>query len=327
MPRPHVYVTRRIPQPALDLLAQHLSLAYWPSETEPVPPEALRQELAQADGVLSFFTDRWDQERLGWAPQLKVLANMAVGYDNIDVAACTQRGILVTNTPGVLTETTADLAFALLLATARRIPEADKLVRFGGWTGIAPLFMAGQAVHGATLGIIGMGRIGQAVARRAKGFGMRIRYHNRRLDPAAETELGAEYRSLDDLLRESDFVVILTPRTPETTGLIGARELGLMKRTACLINVARGGIVDEAALYQALVSGQIWAAGLDVWAEEPVPADHPLLSLPNLVALPHIGSATIQTRTAMAVLAAENLVAALTGRTVPSPVNPEVLAN
>jgi glyoxylate reductase len=321
MSRPHVFVTRLVPQPALDLLRQHLSVSVWESETDPVPPEVLRSELAEAGGVLSFFTDHWDRERLGWAPRLKVLANMAVGYDNIDVAACTERGILVTNTPGVLTETTADLTFALLLAAARRIPEADKLVRAGGWTGHAPTFMAGRQVAGATLGIIGMGRIGQAVARRALGFGMRILYQNRRRDEAAEAALGAEYRTLDALLAESDFVVLLCPRTPETVGLIGARELGLMKPTAVLVNAARGGIVDEAALYEALVAGRLWAAGIDVWAVEPVPVSNPLLRLPNVVALPHIGSATIETRTAMAVHAAENLVAVLTGGRPLSPVN------
>lgn len=323
MSRPHVFVTRQMPQPALDLLRQHLSVSVWESETEPVPAEVLWTELAHADGLLSFFTDRWDRERLGWAPKLKVLANMAVGYDNIDVAACTERGILVTNTPGVLTEATADLTFALLMATARRIPEADKLVRAGGWTMNAPTFMAGRQVYGATLGIIGMGRIGQAVARRGLGFGMRVLYHNRR---PIESGFPAEYRDLDALLAESDFVVILCPRTPETVGLIGARELGLMKETAVLVNAARGGIVDEAALYEALATGRLWAAGLDVWAEEPVPVSNPLLQLSNLVALPHIGSATIETRTAMAVHAAENLVAVLSGKDPLSPVNPGVLS-
>lgn len=318
MSRPHVFVTRQMPQPALDLLRQHLSVSVWESETEPVPAERLRAELAQADGVLSFFTDRWDRERLDWAPRLRVLANMAVGYDNIDVAACTERGILVTNTPGVLTEATADLTFALLLAAARRIPEADKLVRSGGWTAMGPTLMAGRQVSGATLGIIGMGRIGQAVAQRGLGFGMRVLYHNRR---PVETDLPAEYRPLDALLAESDFVVVLCPRTPETVGLIGARELGLMKETAVVVNAARGGIVDEGALYEALATGRLWAAGIDVWETEPVPVSHPLLSLSNVVALPHIGSATIETRTAMAVHAAENLVAVLTGKEPLSPVN------
>lgn len=325
MSRPHVFVTRQMPEPAMDLLRQHLSVSVWESATEPVPADLLRSELAKADGVLSFFTDRWDQERLALAPNLKILANFAVGYDNIDVAACTERGILVTNTPGVLTEATADLAFALLMAAARRIPEADQTVKAGGWTAMAADFMEGRSVFGGTLGIIGMGRIGQAVARRAVGFGMRILYQNRRRDEAAEAALGAEYRSLDALLTESDFVVVLCPRTPETIGLIGARELGLLKPTAVLVNVARGRIVDEAALYEALTAGRLWAAGLDVWAEEPVPVSNPLLGLSNVVALPHIGSATTEARTAMAVLAAENLVAVLTGKAPVSPVNPAVL--
>jgi glyoxylate reductase len=317
MSRPHVFVSRQVPEPAIDLLRQHLSVSVWPSE-EPVPPEVMRREVAEADGILAYFTDRWDAERIAWAPRLKVLANMAVGFDNIDVTACTAAGIQVTNTPGVLTDAVADLTFGLLLATARRVVEADKAVRSGGWEGITSTFMLGRQVSGATMGIIGMGRIGQAVAQRALGFGMRVLYHNRR---PVDADLQAEYRSLDALLAESDFVVVLCPRTPETMGLIGARELGLMKPTACLINVARGGIVDEAALYEALVSGRLWGAGLDVWAEEPVPVSNPLLELPNVVALPHIGSATFETRTAMAVHAAENLVAVLTGGKPLSPVN------
>ncbi|MFS8640242.1 MAG: NAD(P)-binding domain-containing protein, partial [Symbiobacteriaceae bacterium] len=212
-----------------------------------------------------------------------------------------------------------------LLAAARRLYEGQRIIVEGRWKNWSPMFMTGQDVYGATLGIIGAGRIGQAVARRARGFDMRILYHNRRPNPQFEAEVGAAYRSLDDLLRESDFVVVLVPLTPETRGLIGARELALMKPTAVLVNAARGPVVDERALYEALRDRRIFAAGLDVFEQEPVPPDHPLLSLPNVTAVPHIGSASVRTRTRMATLAAENLVAALTGKEPPTPVNPEVL--
>lgn len=244
--------------------------------------------------------------------------------DNINVADCTARGVLVTNTPGVLNETSADLAWGLMLAAARRIPEGDRLVRAGGWKTWSPMLMTGQDVFGATLGVVGFGRIGQAVARRARGFNMKVLYYDVKPIPAA-AKLGAEYRALDDLLRESDFVSLHVNLTPETRGMIGRRELGLMKPTAVLVNTARGGVVDEAALYDALKTGQIWAAGLDVFETDPVPVDHPLLSLDNVVACPHAGSASIATRVRMATLAAENLVAGVIGGTPPTPVNPEVL--
>lgn len=326
MARPLVYITRQIPEPALNIIAEACDYRIWPSETDPVPAEVLNREIADVDGVFTLLTERWDGARLAHAPRLRVLANMAVGYDNINVADCTARSVLVTNTPGVLTETTADLTWALLMATARRIPEAERVLKSGRWKSWYPMMLVGQDVYGATLGIVGMGRIGRAVARRARGFGMEILYANRRPDPEAEGELGARFRTLDLLLARSDFVVILVPLSAETRNLIGARELSLMKPNASLIVVARGGIVDEAALCDALSARRIWAAGLDVWAQEPVPTDHPLLALENLVALPHIGSGSIATRTRMATLAAENLVAALSGKRPPSPVNPEVLA-
>lgn len=321
--RPRVYITRRLPTEAVNIVADACDYRMWDSEDQPVPDEVLDKEIAEVDGVLSLLTERWDAARLARAPRLRVIANMAVGYDNIDVAACTARGVLVTNTPEVLTETTADLAFALMMAVARRIPQAERTLRSGGWISWSPMGFVGQDVWGATLGVIGFGRIGQAVARRAKGFGMRVLYHSRRRKVEAEAVLGAEYRSLDDLLRESDFIVVLVPLTPTTRRLIGRRELALMKPTAVLVNVGRGGVVDEDALYEALKAGHLWGAGLDVWEHEPVPLDHPLLTLENVVALPHIGSASVATRTRMATLAAENLVAALTGQQPPSPINPE----
>jgi len=245
---------------------------------------------------------------------LKIVSNMAVGYNNIDIEAAREQGIIVTNTPGVLTETTADLTFGLLLATARRMMEAENDVRKGNWTSWSPMGYTGMDVGGATLGIIGMGRIGEAVARRAKGFNMRVLYNNRNRKLEAEAEYGFEFMELDGLLAEADFVVILTPLKPETVGLISARELKLMKNTAVLVNVSRGGIVDEMALFEALKAGTIWAAGLDVFKTEPVPLDNPLLTLPNVTVLPHIGSASIKTRLAMMNLNAQAIMAVLEGR-------------
>jgi glyoxylate reductase len=255
------------------------------------------------------------------APRLRVIAVAAVGYNLIDVAAATRRGILVTNTPGVLTETTADMAWALMLATARRVAEGDRFVRAGRWKGVTWSLMLGRDVQGATLGIIGLGRIGKAIARRASGFGMRVLYHTRRPDPEAE-RLGAAYRSKADLLREADFVVLSVPLTPETRGLIGDAELALMKPSAYLVNVARGPVVDEAALVRALQEGRLAGAGLDVFEDEP--RVHPaLVELDQVVLTPHIGSASRATRLAMATRAAENCVAALAGQRPPNLVNPE----
>ncbi|HWQ11170.1 MAG TPA: D-glycerate dehydrogenase [Roseiflexaceae bacterium] len=331
MPRPHVYITRRIPRPALDIIAAACDYASWDVEETPVPRDVLLRAVVEADGIFTLLTDRVDAELLDAAPRLRVVANMAVGYDNVDLSALTARRVLLTNTPGVLTDTTADLAFALMLATARRIVEGQKLIEAGGWTNWSPMFMTGQDVSGATLGIVGAGRIGAALARRAVGFDMRILYHNRRPAPELEADVrarGGHIRyapELDQLLQESDFVVVLVPLTPETRGMFGAREFALMKPTAVFVNVARGAVVREQELVEALKAGRPWAAGLDVFEREPIGADHPLLALPNVVAVPHIGSASVATRTRMAMLAAENLVAALTGRPVPSPVNPEVL--
>ncbi|MGC8842726.1 MAG: 2-hydroxyacid dehydrogenase, partial [bacterium] len=248
-----------------------------------------------------------------------------VGYDNIDVKEATRRKIMVTNTPGVLTETTADLTFALILATARRLVEADKFTRSGKWKSWGPMLFLGRDVYGATLGIIGMGRIGQAVARRAKGFNMKIIYYSRRRNEEAEKELGAEYRELHSLLKEADIITIHTPLTEETYHLIGEKELSLMKPSAILINTARGAVVDQRALFKALKEKRIFGAGLDVYEKEPIDADDPLLELDNVVVLPHIGSATVETRGRMARMAAENLLAGLRGEIPQNLVNPEVL--
>jgi len=323
--KPKVYITRRIPEEALRLIQEHSQVDCWDEEDRPVPREVLEEKIREIDGLYCLLTETIDQAMLERARKLKVISNMAVGYNNIDVAAATRRGIMVTNTPGVLTETTADLTFALLMATARRIVEASDFLRTGQWSTWSPMLLTGQDVYGATLGIIGLGRIGEALAKRAKGFDMRVLYHSRTRKEEAERSLGVIYAELDALLQEADFVCVMTPYTPQTHHLIGARELSLMKRSAILINTARGGIVDEEALYDALLNQTIWAAGLDVFAEEPVLPDHPLLTLPNVVTLPHIGSASVKTRKRMAELAAVNLIKALRQERPDHLVNPEVL--
>ncbi|MBW3623171.1 MAG: D-glycerate dehydrogenase [Armatimonadetes bacterium] len=315
---PTVFITRHIPEEALRIIRSAADVRVWPEELPP-SPEELRRECEGVDGLYCMLTDRIDGALLDATPRLKVISTMSVGYDHIDVSACRERGILLGHTPGVLDETTADLAFALILASGRRIAEADRFVRAGKWETWSPMFMTGQEVHGATLGIVGIGRIGQAVARRARGFGMRLLYHSRSPKPESEG-LGAEYRSMDDLLRESDFVSLHVPLTEETRGLIGARELAVMKPTAHLINTARGPVVDQRALSDALARGQIAGAGIDVFEMEPVSIEEPLLALENVTVLPHIGSATVATRTKMARMAADNLVAGLQGKPMPHPI-------
>lgn len=294
----------------------------------PLPPAGLRELCADADALICLLTDRVDEALLGAAPRLSVVANVAVGYDNIDVSAATRAGVAVTNTPGVLTEATADLAFALLLAVARRVPEGDAFLRAGRYTHWKlAQEQLGLDVHGQTLGIIGLGQIGRAVARRAfHGFGMRVLYHSRtRLDPTEEVELGVTYVELDRLFAESDFVSLHAPLTEETRHIVDRRALTLMKPTAVLINTSRGPLVDEAALVEALRSGAIAGAGLDVYEREP--EVHPgLLELrERVVLLPHLGSATLPTRRRMADMAVLNVLAALSGRRPPNLVNPEVL--
>ncbi len=313
-----VIVTREIPSAGL-----HLLEGFDVSVLHERPPERgeLLEAVRGASGVLSTATEKMDGEVMDAAGDgLKVIANMAVGYDNIDVKAAQERGVVVTNTPGVLDETTADVAFMLVLAAARRLGEGERLLRAGRWEWWGPKQLRGVDVWGKNLGIVGMGRIGQAVARRARGFGMEVLYHNRSRNEDAENELGARYLGLEDLLRESDFVSIHTPLSDETRHLIGERELGLMRETAILVNTSRGPVVDEGSLADALENGRIFAAGLDVYEEEP--KVHPkLLELENVVLAPHIGSASMETRDRMATLAAENLRAVLSGEPAKTPVD------
>jgi glyoxylate reductase len=316
-----VFVTRRLPGDALDVLARHAAVDLWPDELPP-PYETIMRHVRDADGLICLLTDRIDGALLDVAPRLRVISNLAVGYDNIDVAAATARGIPVGNTPGVLTETTADLAFALILAAARRIVEADAFVRHGKWRTWDPGLLLGHDVHGATLGIVGFGKIGQAVARRATGFGMRVLYTSR---SRVSTDLGARV-DLDTLLLESDFVSLHVPATEETVGMIGERELALLKRTAILVNTARGSVVDQPALVRALRAGTIAGAGLDVAAVEPLPFDDPLLRAPNVTLRPHIGSASHATRARMATMAVENCLAGLRGDPLPNSVNAAALS-
>ena len=316
-----VFVTRRLPGDAVERLRASAEVDVWPGELPP-PYEELARRTAAADGLICLLTDRVDRALIEGAPQLRVISTMAVGYDNIDVAAATARGIPVGHTPGVLTETTADLAFALLLACARRIVEAERLLRDGGWRTWDPGLLLGHDVHGATLGIIGFGKIGQAVARRATGFNMRVLYASR--SPGMEPHPPAERGSLDEVLRSADFVTLHVPLNGETRNMIGERELRSMKRTAILINTARGGVVDQKALVRALEEGWIAGAGLDVMEAEPLPPDDPLLRAPNVVLLPHIGSASHATRERMASIAVENCLAGLRGERLPHCVNPEV---
>lgn len=317
-----VYVTRKVPADCLGELAP-FTVDGWASEDVAVPQDILAQVVRGCDGLLCMLSERITPDLLDNAPHLKIIANCAVGYDNIDVAACTARSIAVTNTPGVLTEATADLTFGLLIAAARRITEGERLLRAGDWKSWSIMFLAGSDVHGATLGIIGLGRIGAAVARRGLGFGMRILYVGNNVCPE-QIGIQAERTGIDELLRRSDFVSVHVPLSDQTRGLIGARELGLMKNTAILINTARGPIIDETALIQALHDRRIGGAALDVMETEPIGPGHPLLDVPNLVLTPHIGSASVPTRRAMVALAARNLARGLAGEMPPALVNPQV---
>jgi lactate dehydrogenase-like 2-hydroxyacid dehydrogenase len=321
--RPKVFVSRRIPDEGLDPVLAACDADVWADELPPPRDELLRR-IAGCDGVLALLTDKVDDEFLDAAgPQLKVVANYAVGFDNIDVPACARRGVAVGNTPGVLTETTADLAFALLMAAARRVAEGSRYVRNGRWKTWGPLLLLGPDVHGSTLGIVGFGRIGQAMAKRAHGFGMRILYHDVQDVPeAVAASLGATYLPLEKLLAESDFVSLHVNLSPVTRHLINAESLAWMKPTAVLINTSRGPVIDQAALAAALTDGTIWAAALDVTDPEPIPMDDPLVGLDNCLIVPHIASASRATRGKMAAMAAANLLAGVRGEPLPTPVEP-----
>jgi glyoxylate reductase len=323
--KPKAYVTRLIPEEALKKLSENADYHIWEGEL-PVPREVLLREVSGVDAVLSLLTDKIDTAVMDAAPKLRVISNMAVGFDNVDVQEATKRKIMVCNTPEVLTDTTADFAFALLLAAARRVVEGERIVRAGKWKTWGPMILLGQDVHHATLGIIGLGRIGAEVAKRAKGFDMKVIYYDTVRRPDLEMKLGADFRDLRTLLAESDFVTIHTPLIPETYHLIGEEQFKLMKRTAILVNTARGPIVDPKALYNALRNRQIAYAALDVTDPEPIPLDDPLLALDNIVIAPHIASASVATRTKMALMAVDNLLAGLKGEKPPYIVNPEVLA-
>ena len=315
-----VLVTKRIYPEALEYLQQHAGVEYHDSQ-QSYPAGELLSRLRDKDGAISQLTDHFTAEVIGALPNLKVIANVAVGYDNIDIEAATKRNIIVTNTPGVLNETTADFAFAMLMAAARRVAEADRFLRAGRWREWSVDLLCGHDIHGRTLGLIGMGRIGQSVARRAHGFRMRVLYHDAtRQDAQSEKDLGIEFVPLETLLRESDFISLHVPLLPETEKLIGAGELAQMKKTAILVNTSRGPVVDENALAEALANGTIAAAGLDVFEREPE-VEPRLLKLENAVLAPHIASASTVTRKKMCMMAAENAVAALQGR------RPENLVN
>jgi glyoxylate reductase len=317
--RARVLVTRRIAPEALALLRGRFEVTQWDS-SEPIPRDRLVAAVADIQGILSLLTERIDRELFDLAPRLKIVANMAVGYDNIDLAAARERGVIVTNTPGVLTETSAEFAFVLILAAARRLKEAMRWVERGRWTTWDPLLLLGRDLEGATLGLVGYGRIAAAVARRAHGIGMRLGYYSRHAHPEDEERYALRRCELDALLRTSDVVSLHVPLTAATRHLIGQRELQLMQPTAFLVNTARGGVLDQQALHAALTAGTIAGAALDVTDPEPLPAEHALVQLDNCLVVPHIASASVATRTRMATLAAENIVAVLAGEPPITPV-------
>ena len=319
--RPRVFVARQIPEEGLAAVRAACDADVWIGELPPTRRELLHRVVG-CDGILTLLTDRVDDELLDAAgPGLKVVSNFAVGFDNIDLAACARRGIPVGNTPGVLTETTADLAWVLLMAAARRVAEGDRYVRDGQWKTWGPLLLLGPDVHGSTLGIVGFGRIGQAVARRAQGFGMNVLYHDvQRVADEISVPLGATFVTLEELLERSDFISLHVNLTAETRHLINARTLAAMKPTAVLVNTSRGPVIDQIALADALRDGVIWAAALDVTDPEPIPMNDPLVGLPNCLIVPHIASASRATRGKMAAMAAANLIAGVRGEPLPTPV-------
>jgi glyoxylate reductase len=326
MPKPKIYVTRELPERGLNMIKKYFDAEVWPDYAPP-PKNVIIDKVKNVDALVPLLSDKIDAEVFNAAPKLKIVSQLAVGFDNIDLAEATKRGIYVTNTPEVLTDTTADFAWALLMAVARRVAEADRYVRSGQWkVAWHPAMLSGRDVHGATIGVVGAGRIGYAVAKRAKGFDMKILFYD--VDPARteiEKNLGGKKVDLDTLLRESDFVTLHPPLMKETHHLINAEKLKLMKKTAYLINNSRGPVVDEKALYEALKKGQIAGAGLDVFEQEPASLDNPLLKLDNVVVAPHISSASLETRSKMSEMVADNLIAFFQGKKPANLVNTDVL--
>ncbi len=323
MAKPKVFVARLIPDEGLAMLRDLVDMKVWQDELPP-PRRVMLDEARQSDGLISLLTDKVDAELMDLNPRLKVISNYAVGYDNIDIPAATARGIPIGNTPGVLTDTTADLAFTLMMAVARRLQESIDFVRAGKWKTWGPMLLTGQDVHGATLGVVGFGRIGQGMAKRASGFGMRVLYYDVYRREDLEKSMGVTYADMDTLLHESDFVTLHTDLNESTRHMMNAAAFAKMKKTAIVVNTARGPIIDPQALYDALKTGKIGGAALDVTEPEPIPLDSPLLTLPNCLIVPHIASASVATRAKMAQMAAANLIAGLRGDKLPTCVNPEV---
>ncbi|MGM0753645.1 MAG: 2-hydroxyacid dehydrogenase [Bacillota bacterium] len=311
--KPSIYITRKLPESVITPLQKEFEVDMWEHEDVPVPRDILLHKAESASALLTMLSDKIDRELLQKSPSLRVVANLAVGHDNIDLEAAKEVGVTICNTPDVLTETTADLTFGLLMATARRIVEADRYIKEGKWKSWSPLLLAGLDIHHKTIGIVGMGSIGEAVARRAKGFNMNVLYHNRSRKHAVERDLGVHYTTFEELLTQSDFVVVLAPLNEDTEGMFQDEQFLLMKDTAIFINAARGPIVNEETLEQAVKRGDIAGAGLDVFEVEPIDADHPLIKLDQVVALPHIGSSSKETRYEMMALCVENIHAVLKG--------------
>ncbi|USY54877.1 D-glycerate dehydrogenase [Bacillus sp. 1780r2a1] len=327
MDKPFIFITRSIPEEFVEPLRAVAEVEMWHSEEEPVPYDLLTEKAKKAQGLLTVLSDKIDEELLKSATHLKVIANLAVGFDNIDIQAATNRQIYVCNTPDVLSDTTADLAMTLLMTTARNILEASAHIKENKWTSWSPYLLAGRDIHHKTLGIVGMGKIGEVLAKRAAGFDMNILYHNRSRNEQAENSLPVTYVSMDDLLKKSDFVVCLTPLTKQTKNMFNEQAFKKMKKSAMFINVSRGGVVDEAALLKALNEEEIAAAGLDVFVNEPIDSSHPLAIHPKVVALPHIGSATVETRTSMIKLAVQNIEGVLAGNFPSTIINRELVPN
>lgn len=325
MPKPKVYVTRELPERGLKIIMERFDAEVWP-EYAPPPKKTIIEKAKDVDALATLLSDKIDAEVFDAAPKLKMIAQLAVGFDNVDVQEATKRGIYVSNTPEVLTDTTADFAWTLLMALARRVVEADKYVRMGKWkVGWHPAMLQGRDVYGATMGIVGAGRIGYAVAKRATGFSMKILFYDVIPRPEMEKDFGAKKVDLNELLKQSDFVSVHVPLMKETHHLINAEKLRLMKKTAYLINNSRGPVVDEKALYEALNAGRIAGAGLDVFEQEPTSLANPLLKLDNVVVAPHISSASYETRSKMAEMVADNLIAFFEGKKPPNLINPDVL--